>query len=720
MKHLSEQSRYRISAVILGFTALITQIVLLREFLVVTYGNELVIGIVLANWMFLTGIGALIGRYMKLAFKAVIFSWGQFVLGLLPVVTLFLIDLLRYDLYGYGMMVNVTDVFFGSLILLSPFCLIAGILFTLLSWQFAVFRKQNLLNDTYAFESMGSIVGGLLINLVLIFFLSSVQILVFVFVINTFTITWIHLSNLRRVNTAVFIFLAMVFTGFILFFNIDKRIVSFLYPDQEVLKTESSPYGQLVITQINEQTNYFENGILKFNTQDVVEPEETVHYCLSQNPHAESVLVISGNMSKTISELLKYPSLNEIIYLEMNPYFIPFAREYLEDFDSLQYIEKVNLIFKDPRIFLSRTDRKFDAVILNIPDPSTAHINRYYTEEFFREVEDRLNANGVFILSLSSSGNYMSEEALLVHESVFKTLQHVYNDVLIIPGSETYYLVSDKSMHLSGLSNIEYLNIETQYVNEFYLDTNLLKMKAQMILESFRGESEYINKDYKPVTYFLKINHWLKYFNIDNRILIWGMVIFFLIVIMFLSVVNFGVFTGGYTAASAEFLLIISFQIIYGYVFQLIGLIVTVFMAGLAVGSLLLVRKLKRFSLRGFAIVQGLLALYAILLPLIMLVLKDMAVSKTPVYIIFFTFTLIGGIVIGLQYAYATRIQSLEMKKVAAKTYSADLFGSSAGALLTSVALLPLLGLIKLGYLLVGLNLIAIIRIIIKYKKIKL
>ena len=47
----------------LGMTALATQIILLREFVSVFQGNELVIGVVLAGWMMLTGAGAFLGRF---------------------------------------------------------------------------------------------------------------------------------------------------------------------------------------------------------------------------------------------------------------------------------------------------------------------------------------------------------------------------------------------------------------------------------------------------------------------------------------------------------------------------------------------------------------------------------------------------------------------------------------------------------------------------------
>ena len=47
---------------VLGFSSLYTQVFLLREFLSIFNGNELVLGIVLANWMLLTGTGAYLGK----------------------------------------------------------------------------------------------------------------------------------------------------------------------------------------------------------------------------------------------------------------------------------------------------------------------------------------------------------------------------------------------------------------------------------------------------------------------------------------------------------------------------------------------------------------------------------------------------------------------------------------------------------------------------------
>src|ERR1035438_10200268 len=61
----SWQSLWRLRPLLLliGFTATVAQILLMRELLVVFYGNEISLGLLLANWLFWTGIGSgLFGR----------------------------------------------------------------------------------------------------------------------------------------------------------------------------------------------------------------------------------------------------------------------------------------------------------------------------------------------------------------------------------------------------------------------------------------------------------------------------------------------------------------------------------------------------------------------------------------------------------------------------------------------------------------------------------
>ena len=80
----------------LGFTTLVTQIVLLREFLTVFYGNELVIGIVLTNWMVLTAAGSAAGRKISAKGNMKTFpAKALLILNLLSILIIVLLNVLR-------------------------------------------------------------------------------------------------------------------------------------------------------------------------------------------------------------------------------------------------------------------------------------------------------------------------------------------------------------------------------------------------------------------------------------------------------------------------------------------------------------------------------------------------------------------------------------------------------------------------------------------------
>ena len=49
--------RVRIAILVMGFSGLVAEILLLRELLIVFSGNELSIGVILANWLILEALG---------------------------------------------------------------------------------------------------------------------------------------------------------------------------------------------------------------------------------------------------------------------------------------------------------------------------------------------------------------------------------------------------------------------------------------------------------------------------------------------------------------------------------------------------------------------------------------------------------------------------------------------------------------------------------------
>jgi len=118
----------------LGLTALVSQVIFLREFLSVFHGNELVIGIIFACWMLLTGTGALIGRSSQPGnVKKNIHTAGFILLGVLPLLTVLLIRLLKNIVFPAGSMAGIAGILIFSISVMLFFCLLSGYLFTRLT-----------------------------------------------------------------------------------------------------------------------------------------------------------------------------------------------------------------------------------------------------------------------------------------------------------------------------------------------------------------------------------------------------------------------------------------------------------------------------------------------------------------------------------------------------------------------------------------------------------
>ena len=162
--------------ILLGFVALSTQIILLREFLTFFNGNELVIGIILANWMLITGLGAYLGKHIgndhnRLHYILFFLS----LLAFIPTISVLVLHFAWHSFFSPGMMAGISQVFFYSLLILSPFCIVSGILFTLFAKQESLSLKENKIGDVYAWESLGSLIGGLVLNFILIWVFTTFQ-----------------------------------------------------------------------------------------------------------------------------------------------------------------------------------------------------------------------------------------------------------------------------------------------------------------------------------------------------------------------------------------------------------------------------------------------------------------------------------------------------------------------------------------------------------------
>jgi len=696
------KSKIRLSVIVLGFSSIFIQVILLREFLSVFYGNELVMGIVLANCMLLTGSGAYLGKFfpkLKKQFRVILFF--QILFTVLPVITILSLDIWRTVLFPYGSMPGLMEILWSSFLLQLPFCLVNGFLFTAYNSMLSEFTGKNKASSVYALEAFGSVLGGIVMNFIFLWIFGIFTSLQLLMILNFLTIILYINSIPGKIIKIVIPVLAVIVVFIVLSLDLQGFTEKLLFRDQKVIFNRSTPYGTVVVTKNAGQLNYFENGLPLFSSGNEIFNEELVHFPMIQRAHPEKILMISGGISGTLKEIKKYKP-RRIDYAELNPALIETGKKYSVSFDD----PLIHVYNKDGRRFLSETSERYDVVIINLPEPSTIQINRYYTREFFIKVKDKLSRDGVISLSLPPTEDYVSSTAAKLNSSLFYTLNSVFKKVLILPGQKNYFLASDSELTTGIAGLIDYRGIQTKYVNRYYLDDELLKDRSSFIRQHLT-KNDGINEDFRPLTYFLQINYWTTYFKINYVILFALFLVVLILIFLSLNKISFGLFTGGFTASSLEILILIAFQVIYGYVFRMAGIIIMLFMAGLATGAFIWKRIYPRWSSKSYIHIQLTIGLFSMGFPFIILFLNAVVLHEWFIHIIFYLLTLFISLFIGIEYGLASVIRQQNFATIAAKNYSADLFGSAMGAIITTILLFPLLGLIWTCFVLALLNVIS-------------
>lgn len=697
--HGNRERDLRPAIVGLGFTSVVTQTVLLREFLTVFTGNELVIGIVLANWMILTGLGAMLGRVIKEGVDRYI-AIGFVILAVVPLVTVFLLDYLRNIVFPVGGMIGIGESIYSAFILLFPYCLLAGSLFTVLVSGVGKSIPPMSIAGVYALEALGSVAGGILFNLLAIPVLSTFQALLLLGICTLGIAVSLIDGPLWHPKRACAVLLACGLLGAAVFLDLDTTAKRFLYHGQELLLTRDTPYGSLAVTREDQQMNFYENTTLLSSTNDVEGSEEGVHYALLQRPRPNRILLLSGGLSGAIVEILKYP-IERIDYVELNPWLIDIGKRYVAVFSD----SRINLVNADPRRFVRETTGLYDAVLINAPDPETAQINRYYTVEFFQLLKARLTTSAVVSLSLTSSADYQGQYARKVNGVIFNTLRSAFRHVVVVPGLRNYYLSSDDPLRLDMAALVEERGIKTVYVNKYYLNDALLRERSDALVRGLDVRTP-LNADFTPIAYHRQLLYWLGSLQFDPWVP--GVVIGLMVLVFLarLNAIQFCMFTGGFAGSSLEIVLLLSFQIIYGYVYQTTGLIITAFMAGLALGAACGQRRLAWIDMSVLTGIQCALAASGLALPWILSGVSAGIVGGPVIVGTFLLLILLIGLQVGMDFAVASRVLRGSNTTVASALYGVDLIGSAIGALAVSAYMVPLLGIGKVCMLVAGLNVV--------------
>lgn len=193
------------------------------------------------------------------------------------------------------------------------------------------------------------------------------------------------------------------------------------YKDQ-VVYSEQSRYQKIVLTYSEGHYWLFLNGYQQLSTFDeVMYHEPLVHPVMMLHGNVKNALVLGGGDGAAVREILKYPQVEQIVLVDLDPQMTQLSQTHpvLLDINknSLNH-PKVKVINQDGFTFLDKSDQQFDIIIADFPDPRTVDLGRLYSREFYWLCRRALTENGLMITQAGSP--YYGEAAF---KSIEKTVE---------------------------------------------------------------------------------------------------------------------------------------------------------------------------------------------------------------------------------------------------------------------------------------------------------
>lgn len=282
----------------------------------------------------------------------------------------------------------------------------------------------------------------------------------------------------------------MVF-GMIFAENISDRVEGGLYRDKIVLK-EQTPYQKIVMTKHKDDTRLYLDGNCQFSTMDEYRYHEAlVHIPMSQVKHPGDILILGGGDGLAVREVLKYDVQSiDLVDLDEEMIRICSSNKNITDINkgSLQN-EKLTIHIIDAYEYLENNHKKYDLIIVDLPDPNSDALNKLYSNVFYRLCKKHLKEDGALVTQ--STSPYFAPKAFwCIHKTIESEGFYVKPYHLEVPS------FGDWGFNLAMNTPIKdpfVIGVETRYLTEDNIDALFLFGKDEIV------EDVEINRLTQPV-----------------------------------------------------------------------------------------------------------------------------------------------------------------------------------------------------------------------------
>ncbi len=725
--------RKRVTGITLaaGFVTAGAQVTLLRELLVACGGNELAAGLALTCWMFGTAAGSaglgLVLRLSDAARRATVPLTGGVLGGLALSLTLsmWMVGWAR-GVFGPpgGEVVALHQALAVCAVTLAAPCALLGALFPLLCRMTEEAGGDHAGARVFGWEALGFGIGGLLFGLVLIGRLPAPLAMAALAGLAGLSMPGLHSGGRRVIWGIAAVAIVAAATGGAVPLLSRSTVLG-----TDAVASQDTVHARVEVARAAGQHDVYLDGLWAFSYPDPEVTEWTAHPPLLIHPAPRRVLLVGGAVTGVLSHVLEHPTVEAVDVVELDPHLVSLARDHLPaDATTALDDPRATLHLTDGRAFVREADGLYDVVLLSLPDPRNAQLNRFYTVEFFGLCGRLLADGGALVTGVSGSADMLGPVQAQYVAAVRSTLAAEFDHVLALPGGRVTFVASDRELALDAdelAARLQQRGLEARYVSPYDLPFSLGPFRVDYLQQVLDGaDLGQVNRDLRPLCFHQEMVLWASVQapamvavlqRVADAGVGWLIAALLGGALIHAVAIRFGprplggtalpsaVAAVGTTGIVAEVALILGYQVAYGHLFARIGVIVAAYMLGLGAGAYASVRGTVRPGRRTLLVVQIAVAAGCAALAALSSWVGVASLPSTAEPI-FALLTALVGLAAGVHFPAAVALRRGGESASAGGLYAWDLAGAAAGSLAASAVLLPVLGVAAVLWALAALN----------------
>jgi spermidine synthase len=357
---------------------------------------------IIGCYLFAMGIGSALSRYIDrgLAYR---FVWIELLLGVIGGFSSALLFLAFAYTQGFQLLMYALVVVIGVLV---------GLEIPLLM---RIVRNRYHFRDVVAhvltFDYLGALGASLLFPILLVPYLGLVRSAMLFGIINVAVALWSTflfanlIASVRTLRFLCFVVLCGLGIGLAQAKRITIAAEDNIYAD-EIIFARDTRYQHIVLTRFKDDIRLFLSSHLQFSSRDEYRYHEAlIHPGLSAVPTPRHVLVLGGGDGLAVREILKYPQIESITLVDLDPEMTHLFSTHpmLTALNQKSFSSpKVHIINADAFPWVDSNTDSFDFIVIDFPDPTNYSLGKLYTTAFYKAAARHLSAQGLMVVQSTS------------------------------------------------------------------------------------------------------------------------------------------------------------------------------------------------------------------------------------------------------------------------------------------------------------------------------